>query len=87
MTLAIIFENKILMLISLLIGSVIFVNGWTDAPNAITASVSTGALKMRTAVCIAALFNFIGAFVMGIAKVFAFPASATNERVKSKVFS
>jgi PiT family inorganic phosphate transporter len=67
MTLAIIFENKILMLISLLIGSVIFVNGWTDAPNAITASVSTGALKMRTAVCIAALFNFIGAFVMGIA--------------------
>ena len=66
MDLSLVLGNKILLLISLLIGGVIFVNGWTDAPNAITASVSTGALKMRTAVCIAAIFNFVGAFVMGI---------------------
>ena len=49
-----------------LICGVIFVNGWTDAPNAITASVSTGALKMRYAVILAAIFNFLGALVMGI---------------------
>ena len=55
-----------LVLTILLICGVIFVNGWTDAPNAITASVSTGALKMRQAVIVAAIFNFLGALVMGL---------------------
>lgn len=53
------------ILTSVLICGVIFVNGWTDAPNAITASVSTGALKMRSAVILAAVFNFLGALIMG----------------------
>ncbi len=51
---------------ALLISGVVFVNGWTDAPGAITASVSTGALKMKTAALWAAVFNFIGAVTMGI---------------------
>lgn len=51
----------------MLVCGVIFVNGWTDAPNAITASVSTGALTMRHAVIIAAIFNFLGALIMGMA--------------------
>ena len=50
----------------ILIAGVVFVNGWTDAPGAITASVSTGALNMKTAALLAALFNFIGAITMGI---------------------
>ena len=66
MELTAIFGNNILMFVAVLVGGVIFVNGWTDAPNAITASVSTGALKMRNAVMVASVFNFAGALVMGI---------------------
>ena len=51
----------------LLILGVIFVNGWTDAPNAITASVSTGALNLKSGIITAAIFNFVGATVMGLA--------------------
>ena len=59
-------SNRSLIFAIILICGVIFVNGWTDAPNAITASVSTGALKMRHAVILAAVFNFLGALVMGL---------------------
>ena len=38
-----------------------FINGFHDAANAIATSVSTGVLPMRTAVFVAALFNFCGA--------------------------
>ena len=44
--------------------AVIFVNGWTDAPNAIAAAVSTGALPMRRAAGWAALCNVLGTVVM-----------------------
>lgn len=43
---------------------VIMVNGWTDAPNAIATCVSTRSLKPRTAILMAALFDFLGVFVM-----------------------
>jgi PiT family inorganic phosphate transporter len=38
-----------------------YINGFHDASNAIATSVSTGVLHIRTAVIIAAIFNFIGA--------------------------
>ncbi len=38
-----------------------FINGFHDAANAIATSVATGVLPLRTAVLVAALFNFIGA--------------------------
>lgn len=44
--------------------AVIFVNGWTDAPNAIATCVSTRAMKAKPAILMAAIFNFIGVFVM-----------------------
>ncbi len=66
MQLSELFSNPSLVFAIVLICGVIFVNGWTDAPNAITASVSTGALKMRHAVILAAIFNFLGALIMGI---------------------
>lgn len=50
------------MIVLLLILASEFVNGWTDSPNAIATVVSTRVLKPRIAVCMAALFNFIGAF-------------------------
>jgi len=43
---------------------VIFVNGWTDAPNAIAMAVSTRAISPKNAVRMAVVFNFLGAFVM-----------------------
>lgn len=43
---------------------VILVNGWTDAPNAIATCVSTRAMKPKAAILMAAVFNFLGVFVM-----------------------
>ena len=40
-----------------------FTNGFHDTANAIATSVSTRALTPRTAVLIAAILNFAGAFV------------------------
>lgn len=44
--------------------SVIFVNGFTDAPNSIATAIATKALKPKTAIMIAAVMCFFGAFVM-----------------------
>lgn len=43
-----------------------FMNGFHDAANAIATVVSTGVLKPQTAVAMAAVFNFIAIFVMGL---------------------
>lgn len=42
------------------VSAVIFVNGWTDAPNAVAAAVGSGSIKAGRAVTLAAVFNFIG---------------------------
>ncbi|MCI1903350.1 inorganic phosphate transporter [Enterococcus hirae] len=47
-----------------LVMGVIFVNGWTDAPNAIATAVSTRVLKPNTAILMAVIMNFFGALVM-----------------------
>jgi PiT family inorganic phosphate transporter len=44
-----------------------FVNGWTDAPNAIATVVSTRVLKPSQAVVMAAVLNIVGAIVTGTA--------------------
>ncbi len=53
---------------------VIFVNGWTDAPNAIAGCVCSGALKMKKAVIVAAIFNFLGTIISTVY----FPQVAKN---------
>ena len=45
----------------LLVLAVIFVNGWTDAPNAVATAVGSGALTFRRGVFLAAVCNFAGA--------------------------
>ena len=45
----------------LLVLAVIFVNGWTDAPNAIATAVGSGAMSFRRGVAMAAVCNFAGA--------------------------
>lgn len=47
-----------------LVLAVIFVNGWTDAPNAIATAVSTRCMTPRSAVIMAVIFNALGAGVM-----------------------
>ena len=57
-------SNPALMITALLVLGVIFVNGWTDAPNAIATCVSTRSLGPKAAIMMAAVFNFFGVFVM-----------------------
>lgn len=49
-----------LIVVSGLIFAVLLVNGWTDAPNAITCAVVTNALTFPKAVLLAAVCNFLG---------------------------
>lgn len=53
-----------LLITVLLTLGVIFVNGWTDAPNAIATCITTRCLKVRTAIIMSAVFNFLGVFIM-----------------------
>ena len=46
--------------------AVAFVNGWTDAPNAIATGVSTRSIKMHHAVLLASVADFSGAIIIGI---------------------
>ena len=56
--------SPVLVITLILTLGVIFVNGWTDAPNAIATCVTTRCLPARTAIMMSAAFNFLGVFVM-----------------------
>lgn len=58
------FSNPILLVTVLLTLGVIFVNGWTDAPNAIATCVTTRCLSVRKAIILSAVFNFLGVLIM-----------------------
>ncbi len=57
-------SNPALMVTTILTLGVIFVNGWTDAPNAIATCISTRSMSPRAAILMAAVFNFLGVFFM-----------------------
>ena len=59
-----ILTNPALTVTTLLTLGVIFVNGWTDAPNAIATCVTTRCMRVRSAVIMAAVFNVLGVFIM-----------------------
>ncbi len=56
--------NPALIIITILTLGVILVNGWTDAPNAIATCVSTRSLSPKKSIMMAAIFNFLGVFIM-----------------------
>ncbi len=58
--------NPLLALAVILTMGVILVNGWTDAPNAIATCVVTRCMPARRAILMAAVFNFLGVFVMSM---------------------
>lgn len=56
--------NPLLFIAVMLTLGVILVNGWTDAPNAIATCVVTRCMTPTAAIFMAAVFNFLGVFVM-----------------------
>ena len=66
-----------IVLFTVLILSVILVNGWTDAPNAISTCVSTRSATPSGALAIAAICNFVGS--IGMAMI--------NSRVAQTIFN
>ena len=59
-------QNPLLFIAVVLTLGVILVNGWTDAPNAIATCVVTRCMSARAAIIMAAVFNFLGVYVMTI---------------------
>ena len=57
-------SNPLLFIAVALTLGVILVNGWTDAPNAIATCVVTRCMSARAAIIMAAVFNFLGVYVM-----------------------
>ena len=58
--------HPILFVAVLLTVGVIFVNGWTDAPNAIATCVSTRCIDVKWAIFMAAVCNFLGVILMSL---------------------
>ncbi|MGY3749142.1 inorganic phosphate transporter [Vagococcus acidifermentans] len=58
------FVSISLVITVVLVLGVIFVNGWTDAPNAIATAISTRVLRPKFAIWMAVFMNFLGALVM-----------------------
>ena len=61
-----VFLNPVFFLVTILLSAVIFFNGFSDAPNAIATCVSTRAISPKRSLIMAAIFNFLGIFVMSI---------------------
>ncbi|MBQ7934371.1 MAG: inorganic phosphate transporter [Lachnospiraceae bacterium] len=59
-------EHPILLVAVLLTLGVVFVNGWTDAPNAIATCVSTRCISVEKAILMAAVCNFLGVLIMSL---------------------
>ena len=56
--------SPVLLITVLLTLGVIFVNGWTDAPNAIATCITTRCMGARSAIILSAIFNFLGVLIM-----------------------
>lgn len=59
-------KNAPLLITFILTIGVIFVNGWTDAPNAIATCVATRCLPPKKAIFMSAVFNFFGVWIMTV---------------------
>ena len=57
-------SNPVLLVITVLVIGTIFVNGATDASNAITTAIGTRSINPDAAIAMGAICNFIGLIVM-----------------------
>lgn len=70
-------SNPALLVTVVLVLGVVLVNGWTDAPNAIATCVSTRSISPKSAIIMAAIFNFLGVLVM----------TMVNEKVAQTIYN
>ena len=55
-----------LLIITILISAVMFINGCLDVPNAIATCVGTRSIEPRKGLILAAIFNFLGIKEWGV---------------------
>lgn len=58
--------SPLLIITIVLALGVVFINGWTDAPNAIATCISTRAISPKKAIIMAAIFNFLGVMTFAL---------------------
>lgn len=58
--------SPLIVITILLALGVVFINGWTDAPNAVATCISTRAISPKKAIVMAAIFNFIGVMLFAL---------------------
>ena len=59
-------QSPLIIITVVLALAVVFINGWTDAPNAVATCISTRALSPKKAIVMAAIFNFIGVMLFSL---------------------
>lgn len=59
-------ESPLIVITILLALGVVFINGWTDAPNAVATCISTRAISAKKAILMAAIFNFVGVLLFAL---------------------
>ncbi len=59
-------ESPLLVITIVLALGVVFINGWTDAPNSVATCISTRAMAPKQAIIMAAIFNFIGVMIFSL---------------------
>ena len=62
--LAALFTNPVLLVITVLVAGAIFINGATDASNAIATAIGTRSIKPGVAIAMGAICNFVGLILM-----------------------
>lgn len=59
-------QSPLIVITVLLALGVVFINGWTDAPNAVATCISTKAISPKKAIIMSAVFNFIGVMIFSL---------------------
>ncbi len=59
-------SSPLIVITILLALGVVFINGWTDAPNAVATCISTRAISAKKAILMAAVFNFLGVLLFAL---------------------
>jgi inorganic phosphate transporter, PiT family len=59
-------QSPLLVITIILALAVVFINGWTDAPNSVATAISTRAIAPKPAILLAAIFNFIGVMLFAL---------------------
>lgn len=59
-------QSPLIVITVLLALGVVFINGWTDAPNAVATCISTKAISPKKAIIMSAVFNFIGVMLFSL---------------------